>query len=142
MENVISSFDGEFFFLSNFYNCEVPYENLVYKNAEAAFHSAKNNNEYYKKRLAQYSAKQAKAAGRKILLRIDWEQVKDKIMYDVVKSKFTHNQNLKNKLLATGNVTLVEGNTWGDTYWGQCYGKGKNKLGQILERVRGELRSS
>ena len=42
-------------------------------------------------------------------------------------------------LLATGKATLVEGNSWGDTFWGVCRGKGKNMLGKILMRVRKRL---
>ncbi len=73
-------------------------------------------------------------------LRSDWEEVKDEIMYKVVTCKFTQNQDLKEKLLAAGDKTLIEGNTWNDRYWGVCRGKGQNKLGQILMRVREELR--
>lgn len=34
---------------------------------------------------------------------------------------------------------LIEGNHWGDTYWGVCYGQGLNHLGKTLARVRAEL---
>ena len=47
---------------------------------------------------------------------------------------------LKNALLATGEVLIVEGNTWNDTFWGQCpVGNGKNWLGNILMEIRKEL---
>ena len=49
------------------------------------------------------------------------------------------NPDLKEKLLATGNEELVEGNWWGDQYWGICDGIGKNKLGKLLMKVRKEL---
>jgi len=49
---------------------------------------------------------------------------------------------LRKKLLATGNATLIEGNTWGDTYWGVCKGKGQNKLGKLLMELRSELRDN
>ena len=70
----------------------------------------------------------------------DWEEVKDQIMYEICLAKFTQNEELKEKLLATGNEELVEGNTWHDTYWGVCNRRGKNKLGKILMRVRSELK--
>ena len=45
-------------------------------------------------------------------------------------------------LLATGEEYLVEGNTWGDKYWGVCGGIGLNHLGKLLMQVRDELESS
>jgi len=46
---------------------------------------------------------------------------------------------LREALLDTGNAKLVEGNYWGDVEWGVCRGKGKNKLGKILMKVRKEI---
>ena len=46
---------------------------------------------------------------------------------------------LKEKLLATGDEHLEEGNTWGDTTWGTVNGIGENRLGKILMKVRNEL---
>jgi len=37
-----------------------------------------------------------------------------------------------------GNRDLVEGNDWGDTYWGQCKGRGQNHLGKLIMRIRAE----
>ena len=42
-------------------------------------------------------------------------------------------------LIKTGNTELIEGNFWGDTFWGICDGVGENNLGKILMRVRKEL---
>ena len=82
----------------------------------------------------------AKRKGRRVKLRNDWEEVKDQIMYEIVLNKFSQNEELRKKLIATGDEYLEEGNTWYDTYWGVCNGKGKNKLGKILMQVREELR--
>ena len=60
-------------------------------------------------------------------------------MYEIVLAKFTQNPDLKEKLLATGDESLEEGNTWGDTIWGTVDGVGENRLGKILMRVRDEL---
>lgn len=40
------------------------------------------------------------------------------------------NEELKQKLLATGNEELVEGNNWGDTFWGMVNEVGENHLRQ------------
>lgn len=72
-------------------------------------------------------------------LRLDWEEVKDDIMYEVVLAKFTQHKALREVLLGTGDATLVE-HTANDSYWGDNGdGTGKNMLGQILMKVRAEL---
>jgi predicted NAD-dependent protein-ADP-ribosyltransferase YbiA (DUF1768 family) len=58
-------------------------------------------------------------------------------MRDIVRAKFDQNEDLKIKLMATGAALLVEGNDWGDTFWGRCDGKGGNVLGSILMELRG-----
>ena len=56
--------------------------------------------------------------------------------------KFTTHADLRDKLLATGDTPLEEGNTWGDRTWGVYQGQGDNRLGKILMKVRDELRAS
>ena len=90
--------------------------------------------------LTKPNPSEAKRLGRRVRLRSDWEQVKYDVMLDVVRAKFNQHPDLAQKLLATGDEELVEGNDWGDTYWGVCNGRGKNMLGKILMRVRAELR--
>lgn len=76
---------------------------------------------------------------RKLPLRRDWDSVKDQVMLEVVRAKFTQHDDLKAILLATGDAKLVE-HTENDSYWGDGGdGSGKNRLGQILMRVRDEL---
>ena len=75
-------------------------------------------------------------------LRKDWESVKDAIMHEAVLAKFTQHDELRKILLGTGDATIVE-HTENDAYWGDGGdGRGQNKLGRILMRVREELRSS
>ncbi len=79
---------------------------------------------------------------RKLPLRRDWESVKDEIMLEAVRAKFTQHEDLKQILLGTGEALLVE-HTANDSYWGDAGdGSGKNMLGQILMRVRAELREA
>lgn len=60
-------------------------------------------------------------------------------MYEIVLAKFTQNPELLDKLKATGDAILIEGNYWHDTFWGVCEGKGKNYLGKIIMKIRAEL---
>ena len=79
---------------------------------------------------------------RKRPLRPDWEAVKDRIMHDAVLAKFTQHADLCETLLQTGDATIVE-HTANDAYWGDGGdGHGRNMLGQILMRVRDELRGA
>ena len=78
---------------------------------------------------------------RKRPLRKDWESVKDQLMHEAVMAKFTQHADLREILMATGDALIVE-HTTNDAYWGDGGdGSGKNRLGQILMQVRGELRS-
>lgn len=135
--NKISSFRGQYDFLSNFYESVVVWEGLAYRNAESAFQAAKVFND--RERFIGLSGSEAKRLGRHVPLRKDWEQVKIDTMHSIVLCKFQQNENLRQKLIATGGAYLEEGNTWGDTFWGVCNGDGANNLGRILMQVRKEV---
>lgn len=77
---------------------------------------------------------------RKKKLRRDWESAKVSVMTEAVRAKFEQHDDIRAELLATGDAKLVE-HTENDDYWGDGGdGSGKNMLGQILMRVRDELR--
>lgn len=138
----ISEFQGEYRFLSNFWTAKVVFEGITYPTAEHAYQSAKTLDMNERRRIAALSmASDAKREGRALPLRADWEQVKFDVMERVVRDKFTRNAELKNKLLATGDAYIEEGNTWGDRVWGVYEGQGENRLGKILMKVREELRN-
>lgn len=141
---MIKEFKNQYFFLSNFYECPIYYNKLVFCNAEAAFQAQKVIDEKEQYKFINLNASQARKLGKTIVLRKDWEEVKDKIMYEIVKRKFTVNKELQQKLIDTKDEELVEGNWWHDTYWGidSKTGIGKNKLGKILMKVRKEVKSS
>lgn len=142
MTTVIKQFQGNFFFLSNFYECPVTYKQLTYTNAEAAFQAQKCTSDAEKIQFTKLNPTEAKKLGRRVNLRKDWEAVKVKIMEEIVRAKFTQNTELADKLLATGDVYLEEGNTWGDRIWGTVNGSGANRLGIILMQVRTEIKMS
>jgi ribA/ribD-fused uncharacterized protein len=73
-------------------------------------------------------------------LRPDWESVKDEIMREALQAKFAQHASLRALLLSTGDAELVE-HTTNDRYWADGGdGTGKNRLGQLLVELRGELR--
>lgn len=130
---LIDRFRGEYDFLSNFY---VERDGVT---TEHLFQSFKTlDKEAQDLIMKAPTPGQAKRLGRQVPLRSDWEEVKDDVMLMLVRDKF-EDPELAEKLLATGEAELIEGNTWGDTYWGVCRGRGLNKLGRILMQVRDEL---
>ena len=130
---VIDSFGGEYSFLSNFHKCKVEFEGMTYPSVEHAFQAAKNPN-------PEYRGSVAKRMGKKTALRPDREEVKEGIMYELLISKFS-DPGLRDKLIATGDAELIEGNNHWDRYWGVCRGEGQNKLGKLLMKVREEVKT-
>lgn len=141
--DVIGRFNGQYDFLSNFYDHAFEFNGHIFKTAEHAYqaHKAIDDVDFEKLKNAETPGA-AKKLGRKIYIRWDWDEVKLELMYQIVLAKFSSDEALKNRLLATYPSKLVEGNTWGDTFWGICNGIGENCLGQILMRVRSVLRKS
>lgn len=87
----------------------------------------------------------AKRIGQTVLLRPNWEQIKERVMKDLLIQKFTLNPNALEILLSTSEEELVERNKHHDNYWGQCscancQGKGLNRLGILLMEVRAEFK--
>ena len=132
-------FDGDLYFLSNFYPCNITINGITFPSVENAFQSRKCANYSDMIKFRDITSGQAKRLGRRIEMRDDWDSVKLDVMYDLVKIKFS-NPELKSRLLSTGDYELVENNNWKDFYWGRCNGVGQNHLGKILMRVREELR--
>ena len=141
-QKVIDDFHGEHFFLDNFYPATVHYRDMTFPTSEHAYQAMKSKSAriwaWFADRVS--TPIQAKSLGNKINLRCDWEEVKKGYMKNIVTAKFEQHPGLAKKLLATGDVMLIEGNTWGDTTWGVCNGEGKNWLGKILMELRDKLK--
>lgn len=134
----ISGFFGNYRWLSNFWQCFVEYEGVIYPSSEHVFQAAKTLNHSERIKIANFrTPNDAKKYSRTMTLRSDWEDVKLSEMAKIVTAKFQQNTPLIEKLLNTGESELIEENTWGDTFWGVCDGVGENHLGKILMRVRG-----
>ena len=145
---VIDRFYGEWEIFSNFYPVIVTYKDYNFQTVEHAYQAAKSIDPFFLKELSELSADQAgvaKRLGRKTQLRKDWNMVKLSIMRRLLMQKFSY-QLFREKLLSTGEATLVEGNYWHDNYWGDCFCKkcqsidGQNRLGKMLMDVRRIIR--
>ena len=137
----IQQFRGEFSFLSNFYPVKITYGSCVFDSVEAAFQAIKSKDWNVRKQFEGLSPSVAKALGRRIALREDWNEIRLKVMEYLVREKFK-NEFLRKKLLSTGDAVLIEGNYWNDKFWGVDLrtNQGENHLGKILMKVRSELK--
>lgn len=135
---MITAFRGEYAWLSNFYESPVVVYGWKFRNAEAAFQAGKCRKVSDMLKFADLSGIEAKRIGKRIELIEDWNELRLHHMLAVLRAKFAQNPELNAKLVATGNEQIVEGNTWGDTFWGVCNGKGENHLGKLLMWIRDE----
>lgn len=146
MTDRIDSFEGEYRFLSNFW----PDTGIT---NEHFYQAAKYDEPAWVNEVMVASGPlEAKRAGRAHPARSNWDNERVPVMLTLLRIKFTTFADapmLAEKLLATGDAELVEGNWWHDTFWGVCTGKckrgphnphGENHLGQLLMQVRAELR--
>lgn len=137
----IDNFVEQYRFLSNFYPTTVALGTLVWPSAEHAYQAAKSQNPHdWKDVMECVSPGAAKRMGRHITMRPDWHEIRLEVMEEIVLAKFSQNPVLATRLIETGDAPLIEGNHWGDTYWGVCRGVGQNHLGKILMNVREDLK--
>lgn len=137
----ISSFEGEYRFLSNFWLAPIVVEGIEYRSVEHAFQASKTLDLLEREWIREAELPgTAKRRGREVHLRKGWNEMRDVVMLQLLRRKFFTHKPLGKLLLETGDAELVEGNYWGDVYWGQVDGRGENRLGKLLMQVREELR--
>lgn len=144
----VDCFRGRYARLGNFSPCLVFYEGKAYQSVEHAYQAAKTTDALYRDFIRDLgTANAAKAFGRKLPLRPDWDRIKVHVMYTLLREKFAQFPE-GDILTATGQRPLVEGNYWHDNFWGNCTcakrescrEPGLNWLGRLLMLVRTELR--
>jgi predicted NAD-dependent protein-ADP-ribosyltransferase YbiA (DUF1768 family) len=115
----IISFRDQHAYLANPWRCPVVHEGIEYPGAEWALQAAKSLDRGFRMRIAVAAGwREAKTAGRGVPLRPGWDGIKRVVMMEILLDKFTRNPGLGAALATTGSAILIEGNTWGDTYWG------------------------
>lgn len=129
-----------FQFLSNFTPCHVTMYGVTYPSVEHAYQASKCLNKNDRELFLGITAGQAKRLGRKVVSRPDFDQVKVEFMLTLLRRKFSDsNPQLKQALIDTGSIELIEFNNWNDIFWGVCDGRGTNMLGKLLMQVRNEI---
>lgn len=137
----VTQFKGEYRWLSNFYQSPIELRGVVFPSAEAAYQASKadyNLDSIF----CKLTPGQSKRLGKGIRLREDWDEVKFDIMEMVLRIKF-RDHDLRQRLIATGDAELYEGNSWGDKIWGCDWEtlEGENRLGKLLMKLRDEYKS-
>lgn len=144
---MINSFTGRYRFLSNFwmlaFEVYLPDDpTLGYPSTEHAYQAAKTNDLTLRRDILLLSPGGSKSFGRHVKMRPDWDTAKLGIMEHLLRQKFAFTPaSLAQRLDDTGDAELIEGNTWNDTYWGVCRGRGENHLGRLLMQIRTDNRT-
>lgn len=138
----ITEFSGPYRWLSNFWPCRVTLDGMEFSSVEAAYVASKTTDKSVREQIQQLdSPGKCKRFGKSLTLRGDWDSVRLPIMESLLRQKFTATNSLGRRLFATGSSEIIEGNTWGDTFWGVCDGSGENHLGRLLMIIRADIAS-
>ncbi len=146
-------------FLSNFWPCKVtlPEETIPiggkttilppmeFSSTEQAYMAWKTTDQSLRLKIQNMSPGDAKKETHKedFPTRPDYSnEGRLSIMRELNQQKYSRrNPQLRAKLIGTGQIPLIEGNTWGDIFFGfdLTKGQGANHLGRILMDIRSEI---
>ena len=135
-----------FEFLSNMRLYPILYQNVIFKASENVYQFLKLPEELkpeYINRFARMNPFTAKKITRKLPVKKDWNDIKLRVMFGVLKLKFYQHPYLIKKLIKIEGP-IVEYNYWKDTYWGYDINlkKGENNLGKLLLLLRDAWRNN
>ena len=143
--DIMYIFTGEFALIDNFaltpVRVNVGFGPQHYRTSEHAFAAAKAMHKAQHDGVQrQVDPGRAKALGRKVVLRPDWEEVKFDMMAMILSAKFEQNPDALAVLKSTGDRLIYEGNNWADRIWGVTQEGplwvGRNALGVQLMELR------
>lgn len=144
---MINEFRGKYSWLSNFYLCDILYNEKYWSSSEHIYQAMKCVYDTDKKIIRLCSLKNIKKEVRKYDFVDNWDTIRDNIMEMALHLKFSQNIYLLKKLINTGDEELIEGNYWHDNYWGDCNCYdcsnviGRNKHGTLLMNIRKEIKN-
>lgn len=142
----INSFTDEYAFLAMKAFTNISLDGIVYGNVAAAYF-AQAVPEEYRWDFTNLNSKQARKHYKGLPHITSMEQCKEERLYRAVKAKYEQHSDLLEKLLATGDLSIVYDTTGShDNELGHCLCKNcrdkeyQNVYGKVLMRVREELK--
>jgi ribA/ribD-fused uncharacterized protein len=143
-EHRVLFYEDEWYMLSNFSSFAVEYKGKMWMTAEHAYQAGKfEEREVVKLIQEALSAHDAKkiAHAHKDKMNSAWDSIKISVMEDIIRAKISLHPYVKEKLLETGSLDLVEDSDK-DSFWGRGPDfKGRNELGKVWMRLREEVKS-
>lgn len=149
--------DDQYGFLSNWYSSNFTINNILFANIEQYMMYMKavifQDHEKQQSILLTNDPKIIKSLGREVRNYDDtiWNGIRQLIVYQALKEKFSQNDDIRYRLLSTENAILAEASPF-DRIWGIGLSmndpksniieewKGQNLLGFTLMQVRDEIR--
>ena len=134
-----------YYYFTNFYRASIELDGYVWPTTEHYFQAQKFfGTPYYDYIRSLPTPREAFQVSRlpqaAECVRGDWPRVKKQIMLKALRAKFIQDEQLRQLLLDTKDVDLVE-HTRNDSYWGDGGdGSGQNQLGKLLMQVRKEIK--
>ncbi len=143
----ITEFRGTNRFLSNFALVDIEVQGYPFPSTENAYQAYKSQDKSHVSACMHCTPGVSKALGKTCNVRddFDFDDIKVDFMTAINKLKFMQSP-FYEKLMATGDVQIIEGNTWHDNFWGDCSCDsckdivGQNHLGKILMSIRAHHR--
>ncbi|MBP3656065.1 MAG: DUF1768 domain-containing protein [Clostridia bacterium] len=139
----IVRFKGEYDFLAMGYPAPVQLDGEIYASAEAAYAAARCADRKDRARFHTEKRERIAAIAARIAQREDWETVRDGVLEEILRDKFTRSPELAKRLLATGDIRLVAGGMKNLFLGEDLYTcEGENRLGIALMKLRDEFRQT
>ena len=138
-------YEQEFYVLSNFSAFQIYWKGILFPTSEHVYHWEKFISRpdiqdlILKAKSAHDAFKIAEAC--KNYRNKNWDDIKVRIMFNILVAKINQHEYVKRKLLQTGDRQLIE-DSWRDDFWGWGPNKdGANNLGKLWMRIREEIRN-
>jgi predicted NAD-dependent protein-ADP-ribosyltransferase YbiA (DUF1768 family) len=154
---MITTFKGKYAFLDPAAYCVVEFDHMLFNSAEAAFLAAQYDDHYFRSlfRNSVLPIWRARELAKRLQKRRDWTpELSLELMQAITFDKFSRDERLRAKLIATAPERIIAENTWHENFWGRCvcntrpgkYGRkdaclvlGSNHYGKIVTAVRAQL---